>query len=244
MRHQAISSSAPQEAWPRPHPYIRGGRGKLDCVRPAGQVQEGGDTGGVVEHGKDGAAEDGDLVAGLQIGYADGGFAGGGVVGTVGVVMHRGTYLRRGGPPAADRRWPDENRPLLNQRSAMIFLLAALVGLGAGLLAHLAANPWPVAITGQRGHDRRGRPILRPDHRIGRCHSGAPHRATRTAQHPGSREKTGRCAPTVPHLTKLLHPSPRGRNGGAGGFGQPVPGPAARDCLFRRRSPSRRPLRY
>ncbi|MFJ8076998.1 hypothetical protein ACIQ7Q_24415 [Streptomyces sp. NPDC096176] len=44
-------------------------------------------------------------------------------------------------------RQPDENRPLLNQRSAMIFLLAALAGLGAGLLAHLAANPWPVAVT-------------------------------------------------------------------------------------------------
>jgi hypothetical protein len=39
---------------------------------------------------------------------------------------------------------PDENRPLLNQRSAMIFLL---VGLGAGLLTILAANPWPVAVT-------------------------------------------------------------------------------------------------
>ncbi|MFF3327612.1 hypothetical protein [Streptomyces sp. NPDC002889] len=44
-------------------------------------------------------------------------------------------------------RQPDENRPLLNQRSAMIFLLAALVGLGAGLLAVLAASPWPVAVT-------------------------------------------------------------------------------------------------
>lgn len=42
---------------------------------------------------------------------------------------------------------PDENRPLLNQRSAMIFLLAVLAGLGACLLTILAANPWPVAVT-------------------------------------------------------------------------------------------------
>jgi hypothetical protein len=41
----------------------------------------------------------------------------------------------------------DGNRPLLNQRSAVIFLLGALAGIGAGCLTLLAANPWPAAVT-------------------------------------------------------------------------------------------------
>lgn len=41
----------------------------------------------------------------------------------------------------------DGNRPLLNQRSAVIFLFGALVGIGAGCLTLLATNPWPVAVT-------------------------------------------------------------------------------------------------
>ncbi|MFD5818381.1 hypothetical protein [Streptomyces sp. NPDC127038] len=44
-------------------------------------------------------------------------------------------------------RQTSENRPLLNQRSAMIFLLAILTGIGAGFLATIATNPWPVAVT-------------------------------------------------------------------------------------------------
>jgi hypothetical protein len=41
----------------------------------------------------------------------------------------------------------DGTRPLLNQRSAVVFLLGALVGIGAGCLTLLGANPWAVAVT-------------------------------------------------------------------------------------------------
>lgn len=41
----------------------------------------------------------------------------------------------------------DENGPLLSQRAAMVFLLAALVGIGAAVLAALAGNVWPLAVS-------------------------------------------------------------------------------------------------
>ncbi|MEU0256835.1 hypothetical protein ABZ299_31160, partial [Streptomyces sp. NPDC006184] len=37
--------------------------------------------------------------------------------------------------------------PLLTQRAAMVFLLAALAGIGATVLAALAGNAWPVAVS-------------------------------------------------------------------------------------------------
>lgn len=42
---------------------------------------------------------------------------------------------------------PSGNGPLINQRSAVIFLMGALVGIGAGVLAVLAGNTWPAAVT-------------------------------------------------------------------------------------------------
>jgi hypothetical protein len=45
-----------------------------------------------------------------------------------------------------DRSRPDRDGPLLSQRAALVFLLAALAGLGAAVLAALAGNPWPVAV--------------------------------------------------------------------------------------------------
>lgn len=47
----------------------------------------------------------------------------------------------------ADRRGPDRDGPLLSQRTAIVFLLAALVGTGATVLAVLAGNVWPVAVS-------------------------------------------------------------------------------------------------
>ncbi|MGW3915196.1 hypothetical protein ACWEBX_27250 [Streptomyces sp. NPDC005070] len=57
-------------------------------------------------------------------------------------------------------RQSGENRPLLNQRSAMIFLLAVLTGIGAGFLAILATNPWPVAVTAGVGATAAGVPFF------------------------------------------------------------------------------------
>jgi hypothetical protein len=42
---------------------------------------------------------------------------------------------------------PDRDGPLLTQRAAIVFLLAALVGVGATLLTALAGNGWPVALS-------------------------------------------------------------------------------------------------
>ncbi|GAB1334741.1 hypothetical protein ACE1SV_13310 [Streptomyces sp. E-15] len=42
---------------------------------------------------------------------------------------------------------PDGDGPLLTQRAALVFLLAALSGLGAAVLAALAGSGWPVAVT-------------------------------------------------------------------------------------------------
>ncbi|MEU1849478.1 hypothetical protein ABZ499_09405 [Streptomyces sp. NPDC019990] len=46
-----------------------------------------------------------------------------------------------------DRPRRDANDPLLSQRAAMVFLLAALVGIGAAVLAALAGNVWPLAVS-------------------------------------------------------------------------------------------------
>lgn len=46
-----------------------------------------------------------------------------------------------------DRPRRDPNDPLLSQRAAMVFLLAALVGIGAAVLAALAGNVWPLAVS-------------------------------------------------------------------------------------------------
>ncbi|MFG2355471.1 hypothetical protein [Streptomyces sp. NPDC048521] len=46
-----------------------------------------------------------------------------------------------------DRTRPERNGPLLTQRAALVFLLAALAGVGATVLAALAGNPWPVAVS-------------------------------------------------------------------------------------------------
>ncbi|MEV6116032.1 hypothetical protein AB0L59_26925 [Streptomyces sp. NPDC052109] len=40
-----------------------------------------------------------------------------------------------------------KSKALLNQRSATIFLLVALTGIGASLFAILTAGSWPVAVT-------------------------------------------------------------------------------------------------
>ncbi|MEU1815907.1 hypothetical protein ABZ543_12010 [Streptomyces roseifaciens] len=45
------------------------------------------------------------------------------------------------------RRRPDRDGPLLTQRAAIVFLLAALAGIGATILATLAGNVWPVAVS-------------------------------------------------------------------------------------------------
>ncbi|MGW7360337.1 hypothetical protein ACWGI0_27800 [Streptomyces sp. NPDC054802] len=47
----------------------------------------------------------------------------------------------------ANRQRPNGSAPLLSQRSAVVFLLAALVGIGAGALALLAGNIWPLAVS-------------------------------------------------------------------------------------------------
>ncbi|CAM5567806.1 hypothetical protein SALBM311S_02032 [Streptomyces alboniger] len=44
-------------------------------------------------------------------------------------------------------RRPERDGPLLTQRAAIVFLLAALVGIGATVLAALAGKPWPVAVS-------------------------------------------------------------------------------------------------
>ncbi|MFI5686377.1 hypothetical protein [Streptomyces sp. NPDC051636] len=49
--------------------------------------------------------------------------------------------------PESDRARPDRDGPLLTQRAAIVFLLAALVGIGATVLAALAGNPWPVTVS-------------------------------------------------------------------------------------------------
>ncbi|MEU6668884.1 hypothetical protein [Streptomyces sp. NPDC046727] len=46
-----------------------------------------------------------------------------------------------------DRQRPDPDGPLLTQRAAIVFLLAALAGIGATVLAALAGNVWPVAVS-------------------------------------------------------------------------------------------------
>ncbi|MFF8999487.1 hypothetical protein [Streptomyces achromogenes] len=46
---------------------------------------------------------------------------------------------------------PDGDGPLLTQRAAIVFLLAALAGAGAGVLAALAGSPWPVAVSAGAG---------------------------------------------------------------------------------------------
>ncbi|MGI5371217.1 hypothetical protein [Streptomyces iakyrus] len=47
----------------------------------------------------------------------------------------------------ANRRRSGRDGPLLSQRAAIVFLLAALVGIGATVLAALAGNVWPVAVS-------------------------------------------------------------------------------------------------
>ncbi|WP_030347449.1 MULTISPECIES: hypothetical protein, partial [unclassified Streptomyces] len=47
----------------------------------------------------------------------------------------------------SERSRPDRDGPLLTQRAALVFLLAALAGAGATVLAALAGNPWPVALS-------------------------------------------------------------------------------------------------
>ncbi|MEU7719837.1 hypothetical protein [Streptomyces tibetensis] len=47
----------------------------------------------------------------------------------------------------ADRRGPGRDGPLLSQRAAIVFLLAALTGIGATVLAVLAGHVWPVAVS-------------------------------------------------------------------------------------------------
>ncbi|MEV3969459.1 hypothetical protein AB0K68_15115 [Streptomyces sp. NPDC050698] len=47
----------------------------------------------------------------------------------------------------ADRDGPGRDGPLLSQRAAIVFLLAALVGIGATVLAALAGHVWPVAVS-------------------------------------------------------------------------------------------------
>ncbi|MFF7043650.1 hypothetical protein [Streptomyces massasporeus] len=47
----------------------------------------------------------------------------------------------------ANRRRLGGDGPLLSQRTAIVFLLAALVGVGATVLAALAGNMWPVAVS-------------------------------------------------------------------------------------------------
>ncbi|MFB0615267.1 hypothetical protein [Streptomyces sp. AGS-58] len=49
--------------------------------------------------------------------------------------------------PRPERTRPERAGPLLTQRAAMVFLLAALAGIGATVLAALAGNAWPVAVS-------------------------------------------------------------------------------------------------
>jgi hypothetical protein len=49
--------------------------------------------------------------------------------------------------PESERPRPDRDGPLLTQRAAIVFLLAVLVGFGAAVLAALAGNAWPVAVS-------------------------------------------------------------------------------------------------
>ena len=49
--------------------------------------------------------------------------------------------------PKPNRPQPERDGPLLTQRAAIVFLLAVLVGIGATVLAALAGNPWPVAVS-------------------------------------------------------------------------------------------------
>ncbi|MFB7248089.1 hypothetical protein CW362_23040 [Streptomyces populi] len=46
-----------------------------------------------------------------------------------------------------DRPQPDRDGPLLTQRAAIVFLLAALVGIGATVLTVLSDKGWPVAVS-------------------------------------------------------------------------------------------------
>lgn len=46
-----------------------------------------------------------------------------------------------------DRTRSDRDGPLLTQRAALVFLLAALAGVGATVLAVLADTPWPAALS-------------------------------------------------------------------------------------------------
>jgi hypothetical protein len=47
----------------------------------------------------------------------------------------------------SERERPEGDGPLLTQRAAIVFLLAALAGVGATVLAALAGNVWPVAVS-------------------------------------------------------------------------------------------------
>ncbi|MFD0392988.1 hypothetical protein ACFQ3Z_11610 [Streptomyces nogalater] len=51
----------------------------------------------------------------------------------------------------ADPGRPGENGPLLTQRAAIVFLLAALAGLAAAVLAALVGGAWPVAVSAGAG---------------------------------------------------------------------------------------------
>ncbi|MEU3827242.1 hypothetical protein GT045_05970 [Streptomyces sp. SID486] len=47
----------------------------------------------------------------------------------------------------ADRERSGPDGPLLTQRAAIVFLLAALAGVGATVLAVLSGSVWPVAVS-------------------------------------------------------------------------------------------------
>ncbi|MEU3412184.1 MULTISPECIES: hypothetical protein [unclassified Streptomyces] len=51
----------------------------------------------------------------------------------------------------ADPGRPGGDGPLLTQRAAIVFLLAALAGVGAAVLAALAGSAWPVAVSAGAG---------------------------------------------------------------------------------------------
>ncbi|MFI0811760.1 hypothetical protein [Streptomyces echinatus] len=46
-----------------------------------------------------------------------------------------------------DRERPGPAGPLLTQRAAIVFLLAALAGVGATVLTALSGTVWPVAVS-------------------------------------------------------------------------------------------------
>ncbi|MEV7690491.1 hypothetical protein ACFW1F_08595 [Streptomyces bungoensis] len=50
-------------------------------------------------------------------------------------------------PRTGERGRPGGDGPLLTQRAALVFLLAALAGIGATVLAFLAGKAWPVAVS-------------------------------------------------------------------------------------------------